>query len=391
MARAVGRIRKRPGSSGLSSHAPIPIRRIHQSKDILNMARFDGTNLADILNGTDLADLMFGNGGNDWIRGNGGNDTIRGGSGSDILEGNAGDDIIFADSTSSTGGEDVLFGGADSDILVSGTGKDHFNGGSGIDAASWQESNFAVAADIDTGRATNGGIEDTFTLIENLIGSRFGDTLKGDEGSNGLFGGDGADMLFGRAGNDHLSGGAGNDTLDGGSGFNTLKGGAGFDTADYTAAVGGVSVDLNSGQAITDDRVDSLTEVEGVRGTNLADRIVGNVFGNLLSGNGGNDTINGGQGNDILVGGTGADTFAFRAVTPKFGSEVDSGVDRISDFSRSQRDRIDLSDHEDAVDFATLRSQASQFGTDTHLLLGDDTIVIEDVALSQLSADMFVF
>jgi hypothetical protein len=43
------------------------------------------------------------------------------------------------------------------------------------------------------------------------------------------------------------------------------------------------------------------------------------------------------------------------------------------------------------VDFATLRADASQFGTDTHLLLGDDTIVLEDVSLAQLNDGMFLF
>ena len=40
----------------------------------------------------------------------------------------------------------MLFGGADSDILVSGRNVDHLNGGSGVDAASWQELAFGVIA-----------------------------------------------------------------------------------------------------------------------------------------------------------------------------------------------------------------------------------------------------
>ena len=92
----------------------------------------------------------------------------------------------------------MLFGGADSDILVSGSGRDHLNGGSGIDAASWQESAFGVVANLATGRATSGGVEDTFTQIENLIGSRFNDTLRGDGGRNELFGGEGNDCALRR-------------------------------------------------------------------------------------------------------------------------------------------------------------------------------------------------
>lgn len=351
------------------------------------MEPIHGTDDPDILNGTALADTIFGNGGNDRIAGNGGNDIIRGGAGSDIIDGNDGDDVLFADS-----GNDVMFGGAGSDILVSGTGIDHFNGGSGVDAASWQESGFGVVANLATGRATSGGVEDTFTQIENLIGSRFNDTLRGDDARNQLFGGDGADKLFGGGGNDHLSGGAGNDSLDGGAGGNSLKGGAGFDTADYLGLAGGVEVSLRFGQAGADDRLDILTEIEAVRGSNFADVLEGDRFGNTLNGMGGADTIDGGEGNDVLNGGAGADTFVFEAlVRGKFSPATNSGFDRITDFDRAEGDRIDLGGHKAATDFATLRAEASQFGSDTHLRLGVDTIVLEDVSLSELRADLFLF
>ena len=353
------------------------------------MATFHGTNARDIINGLAEADTIFGNGDNDRLIGNGGNDTIRGGSGQDIIEGNAGNDVLFADSNE--GGEDVLFGGADSDILVSGTGRDHFNGGDGIDAASWQESSFGVTANIGTGRATAGGIEDTFTLVENLIGSRFGDTLSGNSANNGLFGGEGADRLSGAGGNDQLSGGGGNDTLDGGAGLNTLRGGQGVDTVNYAGQTAGIEVLLDVGQMSGEDRIDFLSEIEVIRGSNFADRLEGDDFANQFVGNGGNDAIDGGEGNDILTGGGGADTFDFDArIATKTGGATDSGFDRVTDFDRAEGDLIDLRSHKEATDFASLRSEASQFGSDTHLRLGNDTIVLEDVSLSELSASMFL-
>jgi Ca2+-binding RTX toxin-like protein len=354
------------------------------------MATIHGTNSRDIINGTSFADLIFGNGGNDQIAGNAGNDVIRGGAGQDIIDGNAGNDILFADSNE--GGEDVLFGGADSDILVSGTGRDHLNGGSGIDAASWQESNVRVLANLATGRATSGGVEDTFTQIENLIGSRFNDILRGDGARNELFGGDGADKLFGGDGNDHLSGGSGNDTLDGGAGGNSLKGGAGVDTADYLGVASGVEVNLGRGQAGADDRLDSLTEIEAVRGSNFADVIEGDKFGNRLQGMGGADRIDGGEANDILTGGSGADVFVFKAsFAGKFRPATDSGFDRITDIDRGEGDLIDLKGHKAATNFAELKAASSQFGEDTHLQVGVDTIVLEDTGLNELSAGMFLF
>jgi Ca2+-binding RTX toxin-like protein len=371
------------------------------------MAIIHGTNLRDIINGTSLADQIFGNGGNDHLLGNGGNDSVRGGSGSDIIEGGAGNDILFADSNE--GGEDVLFGGDNSDILISGTGRDHFNGGSDIDAASWQESAFAVSASLLTGRATSADVEDTFTQVENLIGSRFNDALRGDNGGNELFGLDGHDTLRGEGGNDRLFGGngndtlfggensdtlrgdAGNDTLDGGAGLNALEGGTGVDTVSYVGQTGPVDVSLKDKQAFADDRIDILHDIEVVKGSNFNDRLEGNAFGNRFDGNGGNDEIAGGEGDDVLSGGSGADLFVFAAsnIDGKFSEPFDSGFDRITDFGTG--DRIDLSRHFEATTFAGLKAASSQFGTDTHLRLGVDTIVLEDVALNELSAGMFLF
>ena len=348
------------------------------------MATIHGTNLADIINGTALADTIFGNGGNDRLIGQAGNDTIRGGAGQDIIEGGDGDDQLFADSNNGGADEDVLFGGAGSDILVSGTGSDHFNGGSGVDAASWQELSFGVVADLGGGRATAGGIEDTFTGVENLIGSRFADTLRGNDGANGLFGGVGNDVLHGGAGSDELSGGAGNDLFFGGAGaLNKIHGGSGVDTVDYSGFSSGIQ--LVEGRHMNSiEQFDLLSEIETVIGTRFADDIEGDAFGNRLNGGGGNDEIGGGEGDDLLSGGSGADTFKFIAndagkVTPA----RDSGFDRIFDFGRSEGDRIDLVHHKEATDFATLRDEASQFGSDTHLRLGEDTIVIEDVSSCQ--------
>jgi Ca2+-binding RTX toxin-like protein len=289
----------------------------------------------------------------------------------------------------------VLFGGAGSDILVSGTGRDHFNGGSGVDAASWQESAFGVVADLATGRATSVGVEDTFTGLENLIGSAFADTLRGNAAANGLFGGAGSDVLHGGDGSDELSGGAGNDTLDGGSGAsNKLRGGSGIDTVDYGSQTAGIETMYDRGQifAFAQDLFEVLTEIEVIKGTGFADEIEGDAFGNQLFGRGGADRIDGGEGNDLISGGSGADLFVFHAFTEgKTRPESDSGFDRITDFSRTEGDRIDLQFHKEAVDFATLQADASQFGSDTRLRLGEDTIVLEDVGLSALRADMFLF
>ena len=63
---------------------------------------------------------------------------------------------------------------------------------------------------------------DTYTGIENLLGSHFDDQLVGDGAKNILTGGDGEDVLIGNNGDDQLIGGPGADTLNGGAGKDTI-------------------------------------------------------------------------------------------------------------------------------------------------------------------------
>lgn len=69
------------------------------------------------------------------------------------------------------------------------------------------------------------------------------------------------------------------------------------------------------------------------------DQITGGRYDDNLSGFNGNDTLTGGGGADWLSGGKGADRFVFRTVSESKGYNNDY----ITDFSRSQGDKIDLS------------------------------------------------
>jgi Ca2+-binding RTX toxin-like protein len=69
------------------------------------------------------------------------------------------------------------------------------------------------------------------------------------------------------------------------------------------------------------------------------DEITGGRYDDHLSGFNGNDTLTGGGGADWLSGGKGADRFVFKSVAESRGYNNDY----ITDFSRSQGDRIDLS------------------------------------------------
>jgi len=77
--------------------------------------------------------------------------------------------------------------------------------------------------------------------------------------------------------------------------------------------------------------------VYGTNGNNVLSGLDGR---DTINGGGGNDRINGGAGSDFLSGGTGADTFVFNG-TGDF--ESAGPVERISDFSRTDGDRLDFS------------------------------------------------
>jgi Ca2+-binding RTX toxin-like protein len=91
-------------------------------------------------------------------------------------------------------------------------------GGAGSDTASYAGALKGVTASLAKPSANVGDARgDTYSSVENLLGSSFADTLAGNGRANGLAGGSGNDKLFGNDGDDRLNGGYGNDTLTGGA------------------------------------------------------------------------------------------------------------------------------------------------------------------------------
>ncbi|HWM30224.1 MAG TPA: calcium-binding protein, partial [Methyloceanibacter sp.] len=142
------------------------------------------------------------------------------------------------------------------------------------------------------------------------------DTIRGDAGHDTIRGGAGNDTLYGDAGNDTIRGDAGHDTIRGGAGNDTLYGDAGNDTIRGDAGH------------------------DTIRGGAGNDTLYGDAGNDTLRGDNGNDTLIGGAGRDILFGGNGADRFDFNSISE---SKKGSSRDQIKDFSRSQKDKIDLS------------------------------------------------
>ena len=191
------------------------------------------------------------------------------------------------------------------------------HGGAGIDTADYSASYEAVTVDLNlqldslltsassapvTLQYQSGGhaTSDVLFNIENLTGSIYNDTLKGDKGSN---------------------------TFIGGIGVDNIDGGAGMDTASYATSNEGVSVSLSlitgGGGGVqaasrfnsagirvnnADATGDVLANIESLIGSDFGDNLTGDLNANKLEGLAGSDIISGQGGADMLVGGMGADS-----------------------------------------------------------------------------------
>lgn len=266
-----------------------------------------GRSKSEQILGVSTADRIEGRSGNDTLSGLAGDDTLSGGNGHDQLFGGAGDDVL-----SGNAGNDSLYGLTGDDLLLPGSGSNTIDGGTGNDTLSYADLSAAVSVVIDDwlqGGVTVVGdiVRDSFTGIENLIGSAFDDALSGDSSAN---------------------------ILEGGAGADRLEGGGGRDTAAYATATTGVHASLedplaNRGVAAGD----SYVAIENLTGSAHADRLTGDAGQNRLDGGAGKDVLDGRAGADTLIGDAGADKFLF-STAPEAGN-----VDRIVDFDPAT-DRI---------------------------------------------------
>ena len=249
------------------------------------------------IHGTQFGDMLYGDSGDNVIWGVDGHDHLVGGDGGDTLEGGAGDDWLNGQF-----GDDFLLGGDGNDFLTGGAGADTFNGGSGTDTLFYlfPSDGMGVAVDLTTPSNNAGDAAgDTFSGIENIYGTQYGDMLYGDGNVN---------VLSGDAGNDYLVGGSGADTLDGGGGI---------DTASYAAASSGVTAYIFARMGTAGDADgDRFISIENLEGSAFNDALNGDETVNTLWGGAGDDWLNGqaandvleaGDGNDWLIGGGGAD------------------------------------------------------------------------------------
>lgn len=275
-------------------------------------------------------------------------------------------------------GDDVLRAGAAGGVLHGDTGNDTLIGGSGAEWADYGPSVFKlnltflpdyaatsgvnVSLAVSGPQAVGGGLGvDTLVNIDNLRGSNFADTLAGSDGANTLVGG---------AGNDSLAGAGGDDSLAGENGDNTILGGAGNDTIlayqGVNRLLGGDGDDVVTGQGRSD--------IEGNAG---ADTLNGMFSPDTLRGGQGDDSLSGNDGNDFLAGDRGSDTLTGGAGADIFHAWNGAGLDRVTDFSAAQGDRVFL------LPGAT--PTISQVGADTVISFGaGEQMVLVGVTMSTL-------
>ena len=227
-------------------------------------------------------------------------------TGLDFVDGQGGDDSItgsaVADNLRGSAGNDTLLGGNGNDTLNGGDGIDSFDGGAGSDLIDYSYTSTGGTIALPNGISSIGGFNESFTSIENVIGSNGNDSITGSTDAN---------FLDGRGGNDTLLGLAGNDTLLGGNEVNTLDGGLDIDTVDFSflsSGNGGAINLLTTVAAITGIGNTAILNFENAVGGAGNDTISGTAIGNQLSGLAGNDSLFGDDGIDTLVGGLGADT-----------------------------------------------------------------------------------
>jgi Ca2+-binding RTX toxin-like protein len=376
----------------------------------------------DAIRGDAADNRLIGLGGADSLVGGAGADTLDGGMGGDSIDGGDGDDWIVGGR-----GVDTLIGGADADTY------DFSQGDSPIDSlvseidrvqfflddrllfrggvAPTEANYIEVPLGLDGARAqaqalyaqgyeyiavqVGGDVEVFAPRVATVVylanrtldiiyagnivvapataspPSAGADVLTG-VGNDTIDGLAGADTITETGGVNYLRGGDGNDSISGGVGFDDINGNQGNDTC-----VSGGGDDWVVGGKDND----SLT---GSAGQNL---VYGNLGADTCEGGGGNDIVRGGQDNDIVSGGAGDDFVSgdkgSDTVTGGAGADIfhtfgDAGVDRVTDFSLSQGDRVQL-------DPGTVYT-VSQVGADTVInMSGGGQMTLLGVQMSTLT------
>jgi Ca2+-binding RTX toxin-like protein len=237
------------------------------------------------------------------------------------------------------------------------------NGDGRIDVMAWRGV-FTEGENYRVYLAGDRGLTQTGTAgADGFMGDGDGETMNGAAGNDVIFGGGGANYLRGEEGNDTIVGGRDFDDINGNMGDDSCVSGGGDDWV-----VGGKDNDTLAGSA----------------GNNL---VYGNLGNDSCEGGAGNDTIRGGQENDVVVGGAGNDfvsgdkgddTMTGGTGADLFHTFGDAGIDRVTDFSLAEGDRVQL---DPGTQF-----MVAQSGADTVIsMTGGGQMILVGVQMSTLT------
>jgi Ca2+-binding RTX toxin-like protein len=314
-----------------------------------NFANFEvviGTPFDDYIVGTSHAETFYGGGGADLIEGGGGADVAYGGAEGDgcivptayECESNTAKITPRSPATTSAGvmapgsasGPALFFSGTsgNDDVVASyASGQVSFTLG-GSPAGSFPVSEapdsivLAGLGGADTLSAPS--LPESTSLI--LLGGEDGDHLTSGATEDADIDGAGDDVVSAGAGDDAVPNNGGADELNGEAGEDLfidnavcdgdkLDGGPGRDNANWANYGAAISIDLSAHDAglvgsggvptCSSGALTSLTGLEDIEGTSLADTMVGDSGENQLLGRPGADTLRAGAGNDSILANSG--------------------------------------------------------------------------------------
>lgn len=201
------------------------------------------------------------------------------------------------------------------------------------------------------GDFTRPGAEIALVHINEYVtttGDGTGERITGTDVDDLVSGNGGRDTIEGRGGWDEIDGGAGNDVILGGAGVDAIYGGNGNDSASGNAG---------------------------------SDLLMGGAGDDTLRGKSGDDTLDGGTGDDILSGGAGSDVIVFG---DGYDRDVATSFDAAEDAVHLNITGIE--------DYADVMAVGVTSGNRTVFDFGNgDVLVLRDVALTDLSAENFLF
>jgi Ca2+-binding RTX toxin-like protein len=155
----------------------------------------------------------------------------------------------------------------------------------------YQSAGAGVTVDLAEGTATGGGGNDVVANMVQLMGSNFNDVLLGSD----------SDLV------EQFDGLAGNDMIDGRGGIDMVR---------YERSTAGVYANLITGSAKDGfGGTDTLINIEGLRGSNYNDTLIGGNADNGIGTTDGFEFFIGGAGNDSIDGGAGYDRVDYNTST----------------------------------------------------------------------------